>query len=70
METDNQLKALFRLPSKTMCYGDESDIITFVSIAGDDHFDTSKLQRASRRRIGYLYHRYIEGGAAKQDISK
>jgi hypothetical protein len=59
METDYQLKALFRLPPKTMCYGDESDVLTFVSIAGNDHFDTSKLQRTSRRRIAYLYNRYI-----------
>jgi len=60
MNTDNQLKALYRLPRGTLYYDDESDIITFVSIAGDDHFDTSKLQDVSRERISSLYHQHFQ----------
>lgn len=59
MKTDNQLKALYRLPRGTLLYDDESDIITFVSIAGDDHFDTSKLQDVSRERISTLFHKHF-----------
>ena len=60
METNNQLKALYRLPRGTLRYDDESDVITWVSIAGDDHFDTSKLQPKSRERIAVLFHKHFE----------
>jgi hypothetical protein len=60
METDYQLKALYRLPRGTLTYAEESEVLNWAERAGTDHFDTSRLMQKSRERITTLFHKHFE----------
>ncbi len=60
MNTDNQLRAIYRLSQKDgLSYSDVADITTWMEIAGPD-VDTTLLQEKSRERIAAIWARFFE----------
>lgn len=60
MNTDSQLRAIYRLSQKDgLSYDEVSDITNWAERAGPD-FDTTLLQEKSRERIAAIHARFFE----------
>jgi len=60
MNTDNMLRAIYRLSQKDgLSYGEVSDITNWAERSGPE-FDTTLLQEKSRERIAAIYARFYE----------
>lgn len=60
MNTDNMLRAIYRLSHEDgLSYSELSDITNWVERAGPE-FDTTLLQEKNRERIAAIYNRFHE----------
>lgn len=59
MNTDNQLRALYKLTEKELGYEDYTDVTGWTELAGPE-FDTTKLQEKSRERIAAIFGKHFQ----------
>lgn len=59
MNTDNQLRAIYKLSQKELGHEDYTDVTAWAERAGPE-FDTTLLQEKSRERIAAIYKKHYE----------